>query len=62
MFFKAYELPEMVGLPIGGNVGDFFYRLEVHYNNPNKIAGQSVVLYNVKYHTVMNKVSMKQKM
>jgi len=44
----------MVGLPIGGNVGDFFYRLEVHYNNPNKIAGQSVVLYNVKYHTVMN--------
>jgi len=44
MFFKAFELPEMAGLPIGGNVGDFFYRLEVHYNNPNKNAGQSVGL------------------
>ncbi|XP_067274799.1 DBH-like monooxygenase protein 2 homolog [Pseudorasbora parva] len=36
----AFELPEMAGLPIGGNVGDFFYRLEVHYNNLDKIAGQ----------------------
>ncbi|KAK9956808.1 hypothetical protein ABG768_014518 [Culter alburnus] len=36
----AFELPEMAGLPIGGNVGDFFYRLEIHYNNPNKIAGR----------------------
>ncbi|XP_051731145.1 DBH-like monooxygenase protein 2 homolog isoform X2 [Ctenopharyngodon idella] len=36
----AFELPEMAGLPIGGNVGDFFYRLEVHYNNPNKSAGR----------------------
>ncbi|XP_048063469.1 DBH-like monooxygenase protein 2 homolog [Megalobrama amblycephala] len=35
-----FELPEMAGLPIGGNVGDFFYRLEVHYNNPNKSAGR----------------------
>lgn len=30
----------MAGLPIGGNVSDFFYRLEVHYNNPNKTAGR----------------------
>uniref|UniRef100_A0A671NDQ8 Monooxygenase, DBH-like 1, like n=1 Tax=Sinocyclocheilus anshuiensis TaxID=1608454 RepID=A0A671NDQ8_9TELE len=30
----------MAGLPIGGNVGDFFYRLEVHYNNPNKSGGR----------------------
>ncbi|XP_048063530.1 DBH-like monooxygenase protein 2 homolog [Megalobrama amblycephala] len=36
----AFELPEMAGLPIGGNVVDFFYRLEVHYNNPNKNAGR----------------------
>ncbi|XP_067274110.1 DBH-like monooxygenase protein 2 homolog [Pseudorasbora parva] len=36
----AFELPEMAGLPIGGNVGDFFYRLEMHYNNPNKSAGR----------------------
>ncbi|XP_042584940.1 DBH-like monooxygenase protein 2 homolog isoform X1 [Cyprinus carpio] len=36
----AFEFPEVAGLPIGGNVGDFFYRLEVHYNNPNKSAGR----------------------
>uniref|UniRef100_A0A671NI23 DBH-like monooxygenase protein 2 homolog n=2 Tax=Sinocyclocheilus anshuiensis TaxID=1608454 RepID=A0A671NI23_9TELE len=34
----AFEFPEVAGLPIGGNVGDFFYRLEVHYNNLNKSA------------------------
>ncbi|KAK2883924.1 hypothetical protein QQF64_016266 [Cirrhinus molitorella] len=36
----AFELPELAGLPIGGNVGDFLYRLEVHYNNANKTAGR----------------------
>ncbi|KAK7151118.1 hypothetical protein R3I93_012147 [Phoxinus phoxinus] len=36
----SFELPEMAGLPIGGNVGDVFYRLEVHYNNLNKSAGR----------------------
>ncbi|XP_043102167.1 DBH-like monooxygenase protein 2 homolog [Puntigrus tetrazona] len=36
----AFEFPEVAGLPIGGNVGDLFYRLEVHYNNPNKSAGR----------------------
>uniref|UniRef100_A0A8C1WSD7 Monooxygenase, DBH-like 1, like n=1 Tax=Cyprinus carpio TaxID=7962 RepID=A0A8C1WSD7_CYPCA len=36
----AFEFPEVAGLPIGGNVSDFFYRLEVHYNNPNKTAGR----------------------
>ncbi|XP_050995491.1 DBH-like monooxygenase protein 2 homolog [Labeo rohita] len=36
----AFEFPEVAGLPIGGNVGDFLYRLEVHYNNPNKTAGR----------------------
>ncbi|XP_052441666.1 DBH-like monooxygenase protein 2 homolog [Carassius gibelio] len=36
----AFELPEVAGLPIGGNVGDFFYRLEVHYNNANKSKGR----------------------
>ncbi|XP_052390510.1 DBH-like monooxygenase protein 2 homolog isoform X1 [Carassius gibelio] len=35
-----FEFPEVAGLPIGGNVGDFLYRLEVHYNNPNKSAGR----------------------
>ncbi|XP_073788581.1 DBH-like monooxygenase protein 2 homolog isoform X1 [Danio rerio] len=35
-----FEFPEVAGLPIGGNVGDFFYRLEVHYNNVNKTAGR----------------------
>ncbi|XP_057208977.1 DBH-like monooxygenase protein 2 homolog isoform X2 [Triplophysa rosa] len=36
----AFELPEVAGLPIGGNDGDVLYRLEVHYNNPNKTAGR----------------------
>ncbi|TRY86917.1 hypothetical protein DNTS_002195 [Danionella cerebrum] len=36
----AFEFPEVAGLPIGGNTGDFFYRLEVHYNNPNITAGR----------------------
>ncbi|XP_056620191.1 DBH-like monooxygenase protein 2 homolog isoform X2 [Triplophysa dalaica] len=36
----AFELPEVAGLPIGGNDGDVLYRLEVHYNNPNKNTGR----------------------
>uniref|UniRef100_A0A671NE33 DBH-like monooxygenase protein 2 homolog n=1 Tax=Sinocyclocheilus anshuiensis TaxID=1608454 RepID=A0A671NE33_9TELE len=36
----AFEFPEVAGLPIGGNVEDFFYRLEVYYNNLNKSAGR----------------------
>ncbi|KTF75332.1 hypothetical protein cypCar_00047693, partial [Cyprinus carpio] len=43
----TFEFPEVAGLPIGGNVEDFLYRLELHYNNPNKIAGQSAEVYNV---------------
>ncbi|XP_043075759.1 DBH-like monooxygenase protein 2 homolog [Puntigrus tetrazona] len=35
-----FEFPEVAGLPVGGNVGEFLYRLEVHYNNPNKSAGR----------------------
>ncbi|XP_051954255.1 DBH-like monooxygenase protein 2 homolog [Xyrauchen texanus] len=35
-----FDLPAMAGLPIGGNVANFLYRLEVHYNNPNKTAGR----------------------
>ncbi|XP_059354299.1 DBH-like monooxygenase protein 2 homolog [Carassius carassius] len=36
----TFEFPEVAGLPIGGNVENFLYRLEVHYNNLNKIAGR----------------------
>ncbi|XP_052390511.1 DBH-like monooxygenase protein 2 homolog isoform X2 [Carassius gibelio] len=36
----TFEFPEVAGLPIGGNVEDFLYRLEVHYNNLNKSAGR----------------------
>ncbi|XP_026113971.1 DBH-like monooxygenase protein 2 homolog [Carassius auratus] len=35
-----FEFPEVAGLPIGGNVEDLLYRLEVHYNNLNKSAGR----------------------
>lgn len=36
---QAYQLPENTGIPIGGEDHDLFYRLEIHYNNPNKEAG-----------------------
>ncbi|XP_051952101.1 DBH-like monooxygenase protein 2 homolog [Xyrauchen texanus] len=36
----AFEFPEVAGLPIGGNVGNILYRLEVHYNNPKQMAGR----------------------
>ncbi|XP_050995492.1 DBH-like monooxygenase protein 2 homolog [Labeo rohita] len=36
----AFEFPEVAGLPIGGNVREFFYRLEVHYNNPTIAEGR----------------------
>lgn len=36
---QAYQLPENTGIPIGGEDHDMFYRLEIHYNNPNKEAG-----------------------
>ncbi|MEQ2208431.1 hypothetical protein XENOCAPTIV_030165, partial [Xenoophorus captivus] len=35
----AYELPENTGIPIGGVGNDTFYRLEIHYNNPQKKEG-----------------------
>uniref|UniRef100_A0A3B4FNQ8 Monooxygenase DBH like 1 n=1 Tax=Pundamilia nyererei TaxID=303518 RepID=A0A3B4FNQ8_9CICH len=35
----VYELPENVGIPIGGEKSDAFYRLEIHYNNPERKEG-----------------------
>ncbi|KAM4713254.1 DBH-like monooxygenase protein 2 homolog [Anableps anableps] len=35
----VYELPENTGIPIGGIHSDMFYRLEIHYNNPQKKEG-----------------------
>ncbi|XP_061602971.1 DBH-like monooxygenase protein 2 homolog [Cololabis saira] len=35
----VFELPENAGIPIGGEDSDTFYRLEIHYNNPQKKAG-----------------------
>uniref|UniRef100_A0A8D0DGG4 Monooxygenase, DBH-like 1, like n=1 Tax=Sander lucioperca TaxID=283035 RepID=A0A8D0DGG4_SANLU len=35
----VYELPENVGIPVGGE--DTFYRLEIHYNNQNSKAGRT---------------------
>ncbi|XP_015227900.1 PREDICTED: DBH-like monooxygenase protein 2 homolog [Cyprinodon variegatus] len=35
----AYELPENTGIPIGGESSDRFYRLEIHYNNPQEKEG-----------------------
>ncbi|GAA6234297.1 DBH-like monooxygenase protein 2 homolog [Lates japonicus] len=36
----VFELPENAGIPIGGEDSNIFYRLEVHYNNPNMEAGR----------------------
>ncbi|KAM6915130.1 DBH-like monooxygenase protein 2 homolog [Xenentodon cancila] len=37
----VFELPENGGIPVGGEDSDTFYRLEIHYNNPQKKAGIS---------------------
>uniref|UniRef100_A0A3B5L8J8 Monooxygenase, DBH-like 1, like n=1 Tax=Xiphophorus couchianus TaxID=32473 RepID=A0A3B5L8J8_9TELE len=36
---RAYELPENTGIPIGGTQSGTYYRLEIHYNNPQKKEG-----------------------
>ncbi|XP_029620994.1 DBH-like monooxygenase protein 2 homolog [Salmo trutta] len=36
----AFELPEIAGIPIGGQNNDEFYRLEIHYNNLAQEAGR----------------------
>ncbi|XP_039980893.1 DBH-like monooxygenase protein 2 homolog isoform X2 [Xiphias gladius] len=37
----VFELPENVGIPVGGGDSDTYYRLEIHYNNPNLVAGKT---------------------
>lgn len=37
---QGFELPENAGIPVGGEDSDTFYRLEIHYNNPNKETGK----------------------
>lgn len=37
--FQAFGFPDNMGIPIGGEGRDVFYRLEVHYNNPKDEAG-----------------------
>lgn len=36
---KAMVFPEEAGFPIGGDDYSSYVLLEVHYNNPSKIAG-----------------------
>ncbi|XP_076873898.1 DBH-like monooxygenase protein 2 homolog [Brachyhypopomus gauderio] len=35
----AFELPEVAGIPIGGDGGKLLYRLELHYNNQKETSG-----------------------
>ncbi|XP_026853980.2 DBH-like monooxygenase protein 2 homolog [Electrophorus electricus] len=35
----AFELPEVAGIPVGGDGGKILYRLELHYNNQNQSPG-----------------------
>ncbi|XP_076612797.1 DBH-like monooxygenase protein 2 homolog [Chaetodon auriga] len=37
----VFELPENAGIPVGGEDSDTFYRLEIHYNNPNMETGRT---------------------
>ncbi|XP_019953089.2 DBH-like monooxygenase protein 2 homolog [Paralichthys olivaceus] len=37
----VYELPENVGIPVGGGDSDTLYRLEIHYNNVHLEAGRT---------------------
>uniref|UniRef100_A0A3Q1EF73 Monooxygenase, DBH-like 1, like n=1 Tax=Acanthochromis polyacanthus TaxID=80966 RepID=A0A3Q1EF73_9TELE len=37
---QVFEFPENVGIPIGGEDNDTFYRLEIHYSNPEIKAGK----------------------
>lgn len=37
----VFELPEDMGIPVGGADSDTFYRLEIHYNNPNNEGGRT---------------------
>uniref|UniRef100_H3DG29 Monooxygenase, DBH-like 1, like n=1 Tax=Tetraodon nigroviridis TaxID=99883 RepID=H3DG29_TETNG len=36
-----FGFPDNMGIPIGGEGWDVFYRLEIHYNNPNQEAGRT---------------------
>ncbi|KAJ8410221.1 hypothetical protein AAFF_G00202020 [Aldrovandia affinis] len=36
---EEIHFPEVAGLPIGGDNGTSYFRLEIHYNNPENIAG-----------------------
>ncbi|KAM3603176.1 uncharacterized protein V6R79_017748 [Siganus canaliculatus] len=36
----VFELPEVTGIPVGGNNTNRLYRLEIHYNNPKLVAGR----------------------
>ncbi|XP_061609405.1 DBH-like monooxygenase protein 2 homolog isoform X2 [Phyllopteryx taeniolatus] len=38
---QIFELPENTGIPIGGGDGAAFYRLEIHYSNPNGESGRT---------------------
>ncbi|XP_056261677.1 DBH-like monooxygenase protein 2 homolog [Seriola aureovittata] len=37
---EVFEFPENAGIPIGGGDSDTYYRLEVHYNNPDLATGR----------------------
>ncbi|XP_071335319.1 DBH-like monooxygenase protein 2 homolog [Trachinotus anak] len=37
----VFEFPENAGIPVGGGDSDIYYRLEIHYNNPNLESGRT---------------------
>lgn len=37
---QVYQLPENVGIPVGGENSNTYYRLEIHYNNEKIETGE----------------------
>lgn len=42
---STFTYPKETGLPIGGINYNPYIRLEVHFNNPNKLSGNFYVLF-----------------
>ncbi|KAG7242932.1 hypothetical protein INR49_017622 [Caranx melampygus] len=38
---EVFEFPENAGIPFGGDIKERYYRLEVHYNNPQLESGRT---------------------
>lgn len=42
---STFTYPPMAGLPVGGADFNPYIRIEIHYNNPNELAGKMLEIY-----------------